>query len=231
MWSNGVLLASVPMNQNHGTLLASFAMTSFNAGNSVTVSVLLDGKEVDLDPATADVTRTFTWLNTGANYIGLSARATAPAASFVKLDNLAIRKLPLGDSLASEYAMAAGLNAPTNAASADPDADGDSNLIEWLKGGQPGAADASRHLLWVEASPSSEFIFNHYRLENAAAAGVVYSFKCSTDLVNWTDFTPEEVSSQPDNPGYQLVQSRVPDAIAAGKTNLFILMESAGASQ
>ncbi len=230
MWSNGVLLVSVPMNQNHGTLLASFATTSFDAGSPVTVSVLLDGQTVDLDPATAGVSRTFTWNHTDANYLGLSARATAPAVSYVKLDNLAIRTLPLGDTLASEYAMNAGLNAPTNAASADPDADGDSNLIEWLKGGQPGVADANRRLLWAKALPSGEFRFNHYQLENAVAAGVIYTFKCSTDLVNWTTFTPEAVSNQPDHPGYQLVQSRVPTALTAGKTNLFILMTSSGAT-
>ena len=224
MWSNGVPLVSVPMNQNHGTLVASFSTTSFNAGSTVTVSVLLDGKTVDLDPSSAGVSRTFTWKNSNANYIGLSARATAPSAAFVKLDNLAIRKLPLGYSLATDYAISSGLNSPTNAYTSDPDADGDSNLVEWLKGGTPGAADSSRRLLWVQASPAGEFRFNHYRLENAAAAGVSYGFKYSTDVSTWTTFTPEELSSQADKPGYQLVQSRVPAAIAAGKTNIFILL-------
>jgi hypothetical protein len=122
--------------------------------------------------------------------------------------------------------MNAGLNSPTNTATADPDGDGDSNLVEWLKGGLPNEADATRRLLWVQASPSGEFRFNHYRLENATAAGVVYTFRYSTDLLNWSTFTPEELSSQPDTPGYQLVQSRVPAVIAGRKTKIFILMSS-----
>jgi hypothetical protein len=56
---------------------------------------------------------------------------------------------------------------------------------------------------------------------------VSYTFRYSTNLVNWTAFTPEELSSQTDKPGYQRVQSRVPSSIAAGKPNLFILMSTA----
>ncbi len=228
LWTNGVLVVSVPMNQNHGTLLASFATASFNAGSTVTVTVLLDGNTVDLDPATPGVSRAFTWKNTGANYIGLSARATAPSVAFVKLDNLAIRTLPLGYSLATDYAMNAGLNSPANAANADPDADGDSNLIEWLKGGEPGGSDASRKLLWVQATPAGEFRFNHYRLDNAAAAGVGYTFRYSTNLVTWGTFAPEELSSVTDKPGYHRVQSRVPAAIATGKDRIFISLTTTG---
>jgi len=159
----------------------------------------------------------------------LSARATGPAVSYVKLDNLAIRKLPLGYSLATEYAMNAGLNSPTNAATADPDGDGDSNLIEWLKGGQPGVVDGERKLLWVEATSGGEFRFNHYQLENATAAGVVYTFRYSTDLLSWTAFTPEQISNVSDQPGYRRIQSRVPAGIAAGNTKMFILMSSEAA--
>jgi hypothetical protein len=226
LWSNGVLLVSVPMNQNHGTLLASFATTSFNAGSTVTVAVLLDGKPVDLDPATAGASRTFTWQHTDANYVGLSARATAPTASFVKLDNLAIRKLPLALALASEYAITAGLNAPTNAPGADPDGDADNNFVEWLKGGNPGVADPERHLFWAKASSAGELRFNYYRLTDAALAGVNYAFRYSTNLVNWTAFVPEESAAQADQTGYELVEGRVPTIIAAGKPSLFVLMES-----
>jgi len=229
MWSNGVLLVSVPMHQNHGTLLASFATTSFNAGSAVAVSVTLDGQPVDLDPDSSGFSRTFVWQHDNANYIGLSARATGPAASFVKVDNLAIRKLPVGYSLALEYAMDAGLSAPSNAVTADPDADGDNNLVEWLKGGRPGVADPERHLFWAKPSSVGDYRFGYYRLADAAQAGVEYSFKCSADLVSWAPFVPEELSQQPDATGYERIEGRVPAAVASGKTNVFVLME-AGAS-
>ncbi len=222
LWTNGVLLASVPMGKNHGTLLAGFATTNFAAGSPVTVTVFLDGQVVNLNPGGTNVTRTFTWQHDNANYLGLSARATAPAVSYVKLDNLAVRTYPLAYALASEYAMEAGLNSPTNAPNADPFGTGDNNLIEWLKGGQFGANDASRQLLMLGPTARGEFRFDHFELTAAAQYGVAYLFICSTNLVNWNAFTPETMSTVPDVPGYALVESRVPPAVAAGQPQLFI---------
>jgi hypothetical protein len=219
MWSNGVLLASVPTGRNSGTLLASFATTNFAAGSTVTVTVFLDGQVVDLDGTNA--TRTFMWKNSNANYIGLSARATAPSACYVKLDNLAIRTYPLAYALASEYAMNAGLNSPTNAPNDDPDGTGDSIIMDWLKGSLPGAND-SRRLLMVGPTAQGEFRFDHFELTAAAQYGVTYLFRYSTNLVDWTTFTPETTSITPDVPGYQLVESRVPVAIGAGQQQIFI---------
>ena len=222
MWTNGVLLVSVPMGKNTGTLLASFATTSFTAGSSVTVTVFLDGQVVGLDPGTTNVTRIFTWQNSNANYIGLSARITAPLAGFVKLDNLAIRTWPLAYAMASEYAMNAGLNAPSNSPSADPFNTADNNLIQWLKGGKFGSNDSARQLLMLSPTAQGEFRFDHFELTAAVQYGVSYMFICSTNLANWDLFTPETMSVTPDVPGYQLVESRVPAVIAAGKSAMFI---------
>jgi autotransporter-associated beta strand protein len=218
LWSAGVLRATAATGSNRGTLIASFATTSFNAGSVVTVTVLLDGQVVDLDPQSPATTRTFTWSASNTNFIGLSARAT----DFVKLDNLAIRAAPVALSLATEYAGNAGIASPLNSPDADPDGDLDNNLVEWLKGGQPEVHDSSRKLLMLAPTVGGEFRFNHYRLTAAAEYGVTYLFKYSTDLVQWSDFTPETQTTQADNPGYELIQSRIPPAIADGHPRMFV---------
>jgi len=222
MWNHGVLQATIPTGKNSGTLLASFTTTSFAAGSSVKVTVFLDGTVVNLNPGNTDTARTFAWQNNNANYIGLSTQATAPAVSYVKLDNLVIRPDPLANALASQYALNAGLNSPDNAPDADPDADGSNNLVEWLHGGQAGVSDAGRHLLLLNLTPQGEFRFNNFRLVNAAQYGVTYTYQYSTNLVTWTAFTPETTLIQPDVPGYELVESRVPAALVTGQSSLFI---------
>ncbi len=222
MWSHGVLQVSVPTDKNSGTLLASFTTAGFAAGSDVKVTVFLDGKVVNLNSGNTDPSRTFTWQNNNANYIGLSTRVTAPAVSYVKLDNLAIQPYPLANALSSQYALNSGLNSPDNAPGADPDADGSSNLAEWLDGGQPGVNDTARHLLMLSLNPQGEFRFDHFQLTNAAQYGVTYIYQYSSDLTGWTTFTPETTLTQPDVPGYELVESRVPMALVNGKTSLFI---------
>ena len=147
---------------------------------------------------------------------------------YAEVDNLAIRKLPLAPGLASEYALSAGLTVPDSAIGADPDGDGDNNFEEWLKGGNPAADDRSRRLLAVSPSAAGEFRFGYYRMVEAGAAGVVYDFQYSTSLTNWTAFIAEELSSQPDAPGYERVECRVPVVPTAGQPVLFVLLEARG---
>jgi arylsulfatase A-like enzyme len=226
IWKHGVLTASVPTGKNSGTLSASFETTEFDAGSRVTVTVLLDGNPVDLDPTSDAQTQSFNWSHDNSNYIGLSTRVTGPVVSYVKLDNLVIRSEPLvvpsAYSLASEYALQAGMAGQNTAPYADPDGDQDSNLTEWLKGGQPGVSDAGRKLLMLGPTSQGEFRFNYFRLLAAAQYGVTYYFQYSTDLVSWYSFTPETTATVPDVPGYELVECRVPSAVVTGQPGLFV---------
>jgi len=63
------------------TLTANFTFADFNAGSQVNYSVLFEGNSI--------TSGTFTWSNTGANYVALSARD-----SVVTLDNLSIATVP-----------------------------------------------------------------------------------------------------------------------------------------
>lgn len=225
VWRKGQLLASVPVGATNGTLTASFALNGFSTSSTVAVNVFFNGRLLDIHPADQGLTsQSFSWDNNNANYIGISARATI----YSEIDNLAIRKLPLAPALASEYALEAGLTVPDSGTGADPDADGDSNMEEWLKGGQPGLADASRQLLAVTSVSAGELRFSYYRLAAAVQAGVRYRFQASTNLVDWTVFTPEQITVQPEPTGYERVECRVPGSLAEGRNALFILLETHG---
>ena len=151
----------------------------------------------------------------------MSARTT----TYAEIDNLAIRKLPLAPALASEYALTAGLTVPESELNADPDGDGDNNFEEWLKGGNPTTNDNSRQLFAITSLVGGEFRFNYFRLTEAVPAGVVYAFQYSTNLTDWTAFTPEEISSTAQGIGYQHVESRVPVSLTVGQPVLFVLQE------
>jgi arylsulfatase A-like enzyme len=225
VWKKGQLQDTVPVGTTNGTLTATFALTGFTTTSTVTVNVFFNGRQLDINSgSTSSLSRTFTWDNNNANYIGLSARAT----SYAEIDNLAIRKLPLAPALASEYALSAGLTVPDSDLAADPDGDGSNNFEEWLKGGNPAAKDSSRQLLAVSPAAGGEFRFNYYRLTQAGPAGVSYAFRYSTNLTSWTAFTPEELSSQADGPGYERVTCRVPVGLTTGQRGLFVLLEARG---
>ncbi len=225
VWSKGQLLDSVHVGTTNGTLTASFALNGFTTASTVTVNVFFNGRLLDINSGNANSTsRSFTWDNNNANYLGLSARATG----YAEIDNLAIRKLPLAPALASEYALGAALTVPDSGLEADPDGDGDNNFVEWLKGGNPAGSDHSRQLLAVSPSATGEFRFSYYRLVAAGSVGINYVFQYSTNLANWVSFTPEQLSVTADEPGYERVECRIPAAIAAGKPNLFVLLEAHG---
>lgn len=79
VWNNGTLLSTINVGAASGTIEADFFVSDFNAGSSVTAIIYFNGIQRD--------TQSFTWDNTGLNYIGMSGR-TAGAGVF--LDNLNI---------------------------------------------------------------------------------------------------------------------------------------------
>lgn len=78
IWSRGTLLNTVPVGAVSGTLKAVFSCSDFNAGSAVTVMIYFNGTLCD--------TRSITWSDANANYIGLSGRAS----NVVIFDNLSI---------------------------------------------------------------------------------------------------------------------------------------------
>lgn len=224
-WSNGTLLDTTPVGQNTGTLLVCYETASFDAGAAVTVSAFLDGRLVDLDTGGAATSRSFTWETAGTNHIGLTCRA----ASYVSLDNLAIRTLPLSGSLASNFALDAGLSGNDAAGDADPDGDGDDNFTEWLKNGDPTVSDVGKKLLALSPSPSGEFRFSYVHLNEADKAGLTYTFRYSPDLAGdpttWPGFTPDPISTDPLGDTHELRLVGVPSALVSGNPRLFILVE------
>ena len=221
-WSNGTLLDTVPVGQTTGTLLVSFELDSFAAGAPVTATVFLDGRRVDLDSTGPATTRTFSWDATESNYIGLSARASVG----VRLDNLAIRRLPLRGTFSSDYAQTAGLSAGDAALDADPDSDGDSNYQEWLRFGDPAAADSHEKLLALARNADGEFRFAYVRVLEADKAGLHYVFRYATELGDppdtWTAFAPETVKSTPLGETHELLDVRLPAALAVNASHVFV---------
>jgi hypothetical protein len=222
VWTNGVLLDTVAVGANYGTLTASYATTGFSTNDTVTVSVFFNGLQVDINAAdTNSMTRTFRWDRNDLNYIGLSVRA----ANYAQMDNIAIRKLPLANGLTTDYAMAYGMSGTNAAPSADPDGDGVSNFGEWAFGGDPAMADPSiASLKAAKVTVTQDFQFTYQRLINAASYGLRYRYFASDDLAAWTEVTPVQVSAQSneDNPGYEVVTLQLPSASIAGKSILFL---------
>ncbi|MBN1844224.1 MAG: PEP-CTERM sorting domain-containing protein [Sedimentisphaerales bacterium] len=89
IWNNGHIVNTINVGAASGTIKADFLLTDFAAGSSVTALVYFNGAAID--------TQSFTWDNTGANYLGISGR-TAGAGVF--LDNLQIAAIPEPATLA-----------------------------------------------------------------------------------------------------------------------------------
>jgi len=222
VWMNGVLLDTLAVGANYGTLTASYATSGFTTSHTVTVNVFFNGKLVDINTAdTNSVSRTFKWDRNNSNYLGLSTRA----ANYVQMDNLAIRKLPLANGLATDYAMEYGMSGTNAAPNADPDGDGVSNFAEWAFGGDPAAADPFiASLKGAKLTASQDFQFTFQRLASATNYGVRYRYFTSEDLGAWAEVTPAQVSasSNEDYPGYEVVTLQLPSAAITGKTKLFL---------
>ncbi len=217
LWAGGTLRATVATGKTRGTLTAAFESASFAAGSTVTVSVHLDGKRVDLGTAGS-----FTWSESDANHIALSARASSHAW----MDNFAVRKLPLSTSLSVEHALGAGLDGSLTDPAADPDGDGLSNFGEWAFGADPARADrevSATSLLLVQPE-SGTFRFAHRRLADHAAAGLGYRYRISENLSDWEEITPivEAATALPASSGYEVVTLRLPPGEWSEKPKLFL---------
>ncbi|MES2476208.1 MAG: arylsulfatase [Verrucomicrobiota bacterium] len=222
LWIDGLLAATVPVGKTKGSLTASFACADFAAATPVSVAVFFDGKALDLDPVGPGRTLSFSWDETDANFIALSARAS----NYVRLDNFAVRKLPLSTALATEHALRAGLDGPASALTANPDGDRLDNFGEWAFGTDPSRADdevAATSLILVQPS-SGVFRFAFRRLIEHEVSGVEYGCRISDDLTSWDEITPIAVSATPlaASPGYEAVTLELPQAELAGQDQLFL---------
>ncbi len=225
-WSKGQLLESVPVGATQGTITAKFALDGFTTASAVEVTMFFNGREIDLNGADPDsTTRTFSWDHDDTNYIGLSARVS----EYASIDNLAVRKLPLADSLAVWYAMNAGLGEDDSAPWADPDGDGLPNFLEWAIGTDPGAPDAGAALLTLLTIEPGEsrFRFESRQLTGRVAADVEYVVMVSTDLEGWKPVEAMVVSPPQailEAPGYETVELELPAEEVAEKDRLFVLI-------
>ena len=222
VWSNGLLLETIPVGKISGTLTAAFEFDSFASGSIVTVTAFMDEQLIDLNSSGAGVTRTFVWENSGANFIGLSARAS----SYVAMDNFAVRLLPFSDSLASEYLLDAGLSGSDAALEADPDQDGTVNLAEFAIGSDPSVADSDARAIQWAAQADGLMELDMRRHVDYAAIGLQYRAQYCSNLVDaiWTDVSYSELSSEivPDNTGYETVRIALPEALVMNSSNLFV---------
>lgn len=223
LWSDGLLRATVPVGKTSGTLTAAFACNSFAVDATVKVSVYLDGMRLDLDPGSASMDRTFTWDESDANHVALSARAS----NHVQVDNFAVRKLPLSMAMAIEHALGAGLDRIDSALTANPDGDRLDNFAEWAFGTNPSKADdevAATMLVLVQPSANT-FRFAHRRLAGHATAGLSYTYRICEDLVSWEATAVIEEAAVPlpaASPGYEVVTLTLPEEVVAGKSRLFL---------
>ncbi|HEY4416931.1 MAG TPA: sulfatase-like hydrolase/transferase [Verrucomicrobiae bacterium] len=222
VWHDGSLLDTVFVGENYGTVTASFALSGFTTNDTVTVTVFFNGQLVDINtPDTNSVSRTFKWDRNDSNYIGLSARAS----NYVQLDNLIIRKLPLADGLATDYALQHGLSGADSAPASDPDNDGVSNFGEWAFGGDPTAPDAFiASLKGVQLTSARAFQFEYQRLINATSYGLRYRYFVSPDLQTWIETIPQQtgVASNEDRLGYEVVTLQLPASVTNGQNKLFL---------
>jgi len=226
VWVHGAIVATVPVGAVNGTLTATYATTGFGTNDTVTVSVYFNGQLLDLDPNTAGKTISFKWDEANQNYLALSARGT----NYVTGDNFAVRKLPIAETLAQEYAQRAGLREADGAPSANVDHDHLDNFHEWAFGSNPNFSDdfVAGTTLVFQNLASEGFRFAHRALIDAAADGVKYHYYVSDDLKTWSEVTPTPVSTSAlaNSPGYQAVELRLPDAAVAGKDRLFLKVDA-----
>lgn len=222
LWLDGTIAATVPVGKTTGTLTAAFECSSFAAGAGVSVSIYLDGKQIDLDSGTSAMDRSFVWDESNANYIALSARAS----NWAWLDNFAVRELPISAALSVEYAMAAGLTGSLTDPSANPDGDRLDNFGEWAFGTDPDKPDdtlAATSLVLVQPT-SGVFQFAHRRLVDFEAAGANYHYEISSDLAEWNDAMVEETATRPlaSSLGYEVVTQSLSPEQLSGETKLFV---------
>lgn len=227
VWVHGAIVATVPVGSYTGTLTASFSTSGFGTANSVEVAVYFDGKLLDLDPSGPGFTRSFTWDEADKNYVALSTRGTG----YIRLDNFAVRKLPLAQGLSQDYSIRNGLRDEASAPDANADGDRLNNFGEWAFGSNPSKADdvvAGTTLTFTDL-PSQGFRFAHRRLTNASFYGVNYDYLVSTDLEHWTpvpDVSVVATTPLASSPGYEVAEVRLPDAALLDHDRLFVQVKA-----
>jgi hypothetical protein len=224
VWTNGVLVNTISVGAASGVLTASFACAGFTTTDPVVVNIFFNGQLVNINPSGTNTTGvTFYWSSDNNNFIGLSARAS----NYNQMDNLAIRKLPLANGLVVNYAMSYGLTGTNTAPNADPDGDGVSNFGEWAFGGNPAVPDSYiAGFQGIQVLPGNDFRFEFQRYINYALVGLQYHCLTSTDLVNWTEVTPNFISSSvnEDKTDYEVVTLELPPGVTASQGRLFLRM-------
>jgi hypothetical protein len=222
VWSGGAIRATVPVGKNFGTLTAAFECTSFAQGSPAKVSVYFNGTRLDLAPTNSALdTFTFNWNEANANYIGISTRAT----TLGQMDNFAVRKLPLADGLAVDYALRSGLDGDASEPSSDVDSDESDNRTEWAFGTDPSKFDQQPAGPAMTLTAGSTQI-SHTRLKDAEKAGVRFRYDVSEDLMDWTEREPVQVSATavPGSADYESVILSLPETSPENHDRLFIRM-------
>lgn len=226
VWSKGLLLESISVGRTNGTLLAGFALGSgFQTGDPVEVNVFFDGELLDINSADAAKTsRTFTWENTDANYIGLSVRATG----YGELENLIIRPFPLRHALSAQHALDSGLWGSNTSREADPDGDGLNTQAEWLWGTDPALADAPlATVALTRDAASQEFRLRHRRLKHEDLFGVAYPIRftvaLSGPMPEWSEISVPASHAIPigNRPQHEWVERPLPASLTATAAALF----------
>lgn len=226
VWSKGHLLETVPVGKTSGTVLASFRLASgFAAGGAVEARVFFDGVLLDINSADASSTsRTFTWDNTDANYLGLSVRATG----YGELDNLIVRPLPLRNALSALHLLRSGLSGSESDLTSDPDLDGLDGFAEWLWGANPTVPDlALTSVSLAHHVATHQFILSHRRLAHADLLGVDYPIRATADLSlprqSWIETTTTTIGATPlpDDARYEWVERALPRSLTDPVSALF----------
>jgi hypothetical protein len=212
VWMRGVLKATAPAGAPVGTLAAAFSTDGFGTGNTVSVSVYFNGRKLNLGPLS------FQWDEANANYLALSARTV----NLARIDNFAVRMLPISDALAVDYAVEMGLSGAGSAPEANPDTDSVDNRGEWAFGSDPTKIDDNISGPSVASADLSQgFQFSHRRLGSAADYGLSYLYEVSEDMQAWHAVPPVELSSTPLGTGYDAATFKLPDSEVLGKDRLF----------
>jgi hypothetical protein len=97
----------------------------------------------------------------------------------------------------------------------DYDGDGQSNLAEYMLGGDPtnsGDSGNMPHSTVVEDGATDYMEYIYYKRDDAAARGLVYSLEVSDDLspLSWTNAGYEVVGEGPSVNGFKAVTNRMP---------------------
>jgi hypothetical protein len=231
VWTNGVLLNTIPTGANRGILTASFTCAGFTTNDPVVANVFFNGQLININPYGANINGlVFYWNTNNNNYIGLSARAS----NFAQMDNLAVRKLPLVNGLVTDYAMSYGLSGSSAAPNVDPDGDGVSNFGEWAFGGSPVAPDAYiAGFQGIQLLPGNNCLFEFQRYINYAAVGLEFHCLISSNLMNWAETTPTVLAANvnEDKPAYEVVTLKLPASATTNKSSLFLRIRADVAGQ